>query len=128
MAEQPHQEEHGAEDSAVAEEPADPKTVAGHDAIRLMLGEVFKITAPRDFQIGAIYNLAFLLVVQDGRWQKPSRSLTLTLTSIDMMLATKTRQRDRRCAALFLFLFRSAETPSSYLTHLLGLSTTPCSS
>lgn len=68
MAEQPHQEEHGAEDAAVAEAPVDPKIVAGHDAIRLMLGEVFKITAPRDFQIDAIYKLAFLklrlLVVQ----------------------------------------------------------------
>ena len=51
--------------------------------------------------------------------------LTLTLTSIDMMLEIKSRQRDRRCAVLFFLFSHTAETPSSYLTRVLGFSTTP---
>ena len=42
-----------------------------------------------------------------------------------MMLDTDSSQRDRRCAAFLIFLFYTAETPTSYLTRVLGFSTTP---
>ena len=50
--------------------------------------------------------------------------LTLTLTSIDITLAINARRRGRRCTVLSFF-FRNCGDPFSYLTRVLGFSTTP---
>ena len=49
--------------------------------------------------------------------------LTLTLTSIDITLAINARRRGRRCTVLSFF--RNCGDPFSYLTRVLGFSTTP---